>query len=176
MTEPSTVAGAVRPLQVLLVGSLVVPLVVLAVGGYLAYEATIARARADLTQAVAVAEEHAIKVFDTHQLIAARINDVVSGLDDEEIRTREKELHERIAREISGLPQVETILVIGSNGRALAYAKWYPVDRAFDFSDRDYFKSLRDIPQSTYYISIIEAGRLDSERHFILARRKERMA
>ena len=78
-----TAPAATRLLRLLLVGSIVVPLAVLAGGGYLAWVSTRERAEADLMRRVAIAEEHALKVLDTHQLVAARINDLVGNLSDQ---------------------------------------------------------------------------------------------
>jgi signal transduction histidine kinase len=167
-----TAPAATRLLHLLLIGSIVVPLAVLAGGGYLAWVSTRERAEADLMRRVAIAEEHAIKVLDTHQLVAARINDLVGNLTDQAILIEEQVLHGQIAQEIKNLPQVQTALVIGRNGHPLVSATIYPVDRNLDLSDRAHFQTLRE-RSDPYYVSVIEVGRLDSERHFFLSRRKE---
>jgi signal transduction histidine kinase/ActR/RegA family two-component response regulator len=167
-----TAPAATRLLHLLLIGSIVVPLAVLAGGGYLAWVSTRERAEADLMRRVAIAEEHAIKVLDTHQLVAARINDLVGNLTDQAIMIEEQVLHGQIAQEIKNLPQVQTALVIGRNGHPLVSATVYPVDRDVDLSDRPHFRALRE-RADPYYVSVIEVGRLDSERHFFLSRRKE---
>jgi signal transduction histidine kinase len=172
MRTLGTAPAATRLLRLLLIGSIVVPLVVLAGGGYLAWESTRERAEADLMRRVAIAEEHALKVLDTHQLVAARINDLVGNLSDQAILIEEQVLHGQLAQEIKNLPQVQTALVIGRNGHPLVSATIYPVNRSLDLSDRVHFQALRVAPDA-YYVSVIEAGRLDGERHFILSRRKE---
>ena len=172
MRNLGTASTAIRLLHLLLIGSIVVPLAVLAGGGYLAWVSTRERAAADLMRRVAIAEEHAIKVLDTHQLVAARINDLVGNLTDQAILIEEQVLHGQIAQEIKNLPQVQTALVIGRNGHPLVSATVYPVDRDIDLSDRAHFRALRE-HADPYYVSVIEVGRLDSERHFFLSRRKE---
>jgi signal transduction histidine kinase len=167
-----TAPAATRLLHLLLIGSIVVPLAVLAGGGYLAWVSTRERAEADLMRRVAIAEEHAIKVLDTHQLVAGRINDLVGNLTDQAILIEEQVLHGQIAQEIKNLPQVQTALVIGRNGHPLVSATVYPVNRNLDLSDRAHFQALRE-RSDPYYVSVIEVGRLDSERHFFLSRRKE---
>jgi signal transduction histidine kinase/ActR/RegA family two-component response regulator len=167
-----TAPAATRLLHLLLIGSIVVPLVVLAGGGYLAWVSTRERAEADLMRRVAIAEEHALKVLDTHQLVAARINDLVGNLSDQAILIEEQVLHGQIAQEIKNLPQVQTALVIGRNGHPLVSATVYPVNRNLDLSDRAHFQALRE-RSDPYYVNVIEVGRLDSERHFFLSRRKE---
>ncbi|MBV8754790.1 MAG: response regulator [Hyphomicrobiales bacterium] len=161
-----------RLLRLLLIGSIVVPLAVLAGGGYLAWVSTRERAEADLVRRVAIAEEHALKVLDTHQLVAGRINDLVGNLSDQAILIEEQVLHGQLAQEIKNLPQVQTALVIGRNGHPLVSATVYPVNRNIDLSDRTHFQALRE-HADPYYVSVIEVGRLDSERHFFLSRRKE---
>jgi signal transduction histidine kinase len=172
MSILGTAPAATRLLRLLLVGSILVPLAVLAGGGYLAWVSTRERAAADLMRQVGIAEEHALKVLDTHQLVAARVNDVVGNLSDQAIGIEEQVLHEQLAQEIKNLPQVQTVLVIGRDGHPLVSATVYPVDRSVEMSDRAHFQALREAADP-YYISIIETGRLDSERHFILSRRKE---
>jgi signal transduction histidine kinase/ActR/RegA family two-component response regulator len=81
-------------------------------------------------------------------------------------------LHGQLAQEIKNLPQVQTALVIGRNGHPLVSATVYPVNRNIDLSDRTHFQSLRE-QADPYYVSVIDVGRLDSERHFFLSRRKE---
>src|SRR6266851_2986704 len=63
-------------------------------------------AAAALAEAVAVAEENTTKILDTHMLVAARIDDLPTGVTDPQLRAQEKTLHERIARQIEGLRQV----------------------------------------------------------------------
>src|SRR6516225_5272023 len=172
MTVPGTAPAATRLLRLLLVGSIVVPLAVLAGGGYLAWVSTREHAEADLMRRVAIAEEHALKVLDTHQLIAARINDLLGNLSDQAILIEERVLHEQLAQEIKNLPQVENALVIGRNGHPLVSATIYPVDRNLDLSDRDHFRALSRA-EAPYYIGLVEVGRLDRLRHFFLSRRKE---
>jgi signal transduction histidine kinase len=164
--------AATRLLHLLLIGSIVVPLVVLAGGGYLAWVSTRERAEADLRRLVAIAEEHAIKVLDTHQLVAARINDLVGNLSDQAILIEEQVLHGQIAQEIKNLPQVENVLVIGRNGHPLVSATIYPVNRNLDLSDREHFRALRQA-EHPYFVGLVEVGRLDNLRHFFLSRRKE---
>src|SRR5215831_9836792 len=116
MRIPGTAPAATRLLHLLLIGSIVAPLIVLAGGGYLAWVSTRERAEADLMRRVAIAEEHALKVLDTHQLVTARINDLLGNLSDQAILIEERVLHEQIAQEIKNLPQVQTALIIGRNG------------------------------------------------------------
>src|SRR5437763_11136 len=160
---------AIRTLHLLLIGSILAPLLVLAGGGYLAYERVVEGARADLAQDTAVAEENLIKVLDTHELVAARVGDLLAGLSDDTIRAREKEFHDRIRQQIADLPQVETAWAVDHTGHLLVGARNFPAG-GLDLSDRDYFKALRD-PGPDAYISGLQS-RFDNRPFFTVARRR----
>src|ERR1051326_3566031 len=121
-------SGAVRTLRALFVGSIIVPILVGAAGGYLSYKANYKAAAAALGEAVAVAAENTTKILDTHVLVAARIEDLLGGLSDAQVRAQEKTLHERIAHQIEGLPQVAAAWVLDAAGRELVSARVFPVD------------------------------------------------
>src|SRR5262249_59889042 len=154
-TLPASAGGAIRTLHLLLVASIVAPLLILIGGSYLAYNTTLDHARTDLVETVAIAEENLIKVLDTNALVAARLGDLLAGLSDEQIRAREKELHDRIRLQIADLPQVETAWAVDRTGHLLVGGRNYP-SRGLDGSDRDYFRALRD-PGSEAYISGLQS-------------------
>ena len=161
--------GAIRTLQLLLIASIVAPLLILIGGSYLAYKTTLNHARTDLVETVAIAEENLIKVLDTHALVAARVGDLLAGLSDEQIRAREKELHDRLRLQIADLPQVETAWAVDRTGHLLVGGRNYP-GRSLDLSDRDYFKALRE-PGPEIYISGLQS-RFDNKPFFAVARRR----
>ncbi|MBV9585939.1 MAG: response regulator [Alphaproteobacteria bacterium] len=163
------VGDAVRTLQLLLVGSILAPLLVLLAGGYLSYQETFERARTELAETAAIAEENIIKVLDTHALVAARVADLLAGLSDEEIRAREKELHDRIRLQIADLPQVETAWAVDRTGHLLVGGRNFPA-RNLDLSDRDYFKSLREAGPEVYISGL--QSRFDNKPFFTVARRR----
>jgi two-component system NtrC family sensor kinase len=165
--------GAIRTLRALLVGTIIVPLLLAAIGGYLSYQASYHAAAAALAEAVAVAEENTTKILDTHVLVAARIDDLLSGLTDAQLLAQEKTLHERIAQQIEGLPQVAAAWVIDANGRELVSARVFPVDRNLDWSGREDFRALQDARLHTF-VSARRALSLggDSQPYFTVSRRR----
>jgi signal transduction histidine kinase len=168
------VFGAIRTLRVLLLGTIIVPLLLGAVGGYFSYRASYEHAGAALAEAVAVAEENTTKVLDTHVLVAARIDDLLAGLSDAEVRAKEETLHDQIAQQIKDLPQVAAAWVIDSNGRELVSARVYPVNRDLDHSGRDDFRALQDGPVQTF-IWALRARSLDQgdyQPYFTLSHRR----
>src|ERR1700676_3621504 len=168
--------GAVRTLRLLVVGTIIVPLLLGAVGSYLSYRASYATAAAALAEAVAVAEENTAKILDTHTLIAARIDDLLAGLSDPQLRAQEPALHERIAQQIEGLPQVAAAWVIDPNGRELVSARVYPVNRDLDHSGREDFRALQDARNSQTFIWALRArslGHGDYQPYFTVSQRRQ---
>src|SRR5437868_13218246 len=125
----------------MLIGAILAPLLFRVGCGYLAYQRVFEGAQLYLAQDTAVAEENLIKVLDTHELVAARVGDLLAGLSDDEIRAREKEFHDRIRQQIAHLPQVETAWAVDHTGHLLVGARNFP-GGGLDLSDRDYFKAL----------------------------------
>jgi signal transduction histidine kinase len=166
--------GAIRTLRVLLVGTIIVPLLLAAVGGYFSYRANYRAAAMALGEAVAVAEENTTKILDTHMLVAARIDDLLTALTDPQLGVQEKTLHERIAQQIEGLPQVAAAWVIDATGHELVSARVFPVDRDLDHSGREDFRALRDArPHS--YVSAVRARSLggDFQPYFTVSQRRQ---
>ena len=111
---------------------------------YVSYRASYAAAAGALAEAVAVVGENTTKILDTHVLVAARIDDLLTGLGDPQQRDQEQVLHERIAQQIKDLPQGAAAWVIDANGHKLVSARVFPVDRELDNSGREAFRALQD--------------------------------
>src|SRR5437773_8264956 len=166
--------GAIRTLRVLLVGTIIVPLLLAAIGGYFSYQASYQAAAAALAEAVAVAEENTTKILDTHVLVAARIDDLLTGLTDSQIRTQEKTLHERIAQQVEGLPQVAAAWVIDANGRELVSARVFPVNRDLDQTGREDFRALQDARLHTFIWALLARSLGgDMQPYFTVSQRRE---
>ena len=174
-TRTETAFGAIRTLRVLLVGTIIVPLLIGIVGGYFSYQASYRAAAAALAEAVAVAEENTTKILDTHVLVAARIDDLLTGLTDVQVRAREKTLHERIAQQIEGLPQVAAAWVIDANASELVSARVFPVDRDLDHSGRDDFRALQDagIRSFIWALRARNLGNGDYQPYFTVSQRRQ---
>src|SRR5579863_1996749 len=170
-----TASGAIRTLKVLVVGTVIVPLLLGVAGAYLSYRASYERAAAALAEAVAVAEENTTKILDTHTLVAARIDDLLAGLTDLQLRAQEKALHDRIAQQIADLPQVAAAWVIGADGREMVSARVFPVNRDLDHSGREDFRALQDA-RNQIFIWALRArslGRGDYQPYFTVSQRRQ---
>ena len=166
---------AIRTLRLLFAGTILVPLLVGAVAAFVSFRDDHKRAAAALSGAVTVAEQNTTKILDTHLLVAARIDDLLAPLSDAAIHAQENSLHDQIARQIAGLPQVAAAWVIDASGHELVSARVFPVNPALDQSERDDFRALRDADNQTF-ISAVRARSLeggDYQPYFTISRRRQ---
>ncbi len=167
--------GAIGTLRLLVVGSIVVPLILAAIAGYLSFRSGHDSATAALAEAVAVAAENTTKILDTHMLVAARIDDLLAPLSDADLRAQEKPLHDRIGQQIEDLPQVAAAWVIDANGRAIVSARVYPVNHALDHSGRDDFRALQQSGMEAFIWALRarSLGSGDFQPYFTVSRRRQ---
>ena len=164
--------GAVRAYYGLAVAALLLPLLVLCGGGWLAWQSVLRDARQGLDSALAVSTEQATKVLDTHMLVAARVNDLVGGLDDAAIRAHEAQLRDQIVAMIRPFPQVTAVIVEQrATARRLLATLALSRRSGMTLADRDYFQALRDGHQPVF-IGASAPGRMTGQPAFSVARRK----
>src|SRR5215831_542626 len=89
LSGPRGGPNALGMLRLMLIATIALPVVLGAIAGYLSYLNSYQRATTAVWEAVSVATENTTKVLDTHLLVAARIDDLLSGLDDGQIRASE---------------------------------------------------------------------------------------
>lgn len=117
-----------------------------------------------------ILHEHALKVFETHQLMIDQINERLRRLDWSNPKDVET-LHDRLAHLQELLPQVAAIIITDADGNLRAESKAYPADKTLNFADRDYFKALKAADQKLPYISQSVIGRITGEPVFNIAAR-----
>ncbi|MCJ2049466.1 hybrid sensor histidine kinase/response regulator [Methylobacterium sp. J-070] len=172
---PTADGTAVRQLRLLAAAALILPLLVFVTASWIAYRNAFTDAAARLQRTLDLVHEHAVKVFETHDLAAAQINQILLGLGDSEILAREADLHARLAALAARLPQVRGIWVLDKDGHALVAATSFPVDRDADLSDRAYFTAQRDgiVPRDQDYIGEVVTGRLVERAAFQISVARE---
>ena len=150
--------GAVRACYGLAVAALLLPLLVLCGGGWMAWQSVLRDARQGLDSALAVSTEQATKVLDTHMLVAARVNDLVGGLDDAAIRAHEAQLRDQIVAMIRPFPQVTAVIVGNATARRCWRPRVIPSIPGMTLADRDFFQALRDGHQRCSSAPALPAG------------------
>lgn len=161
------VFGLLPLLKTLIVAGLIGPAAGLALSAWLSYHDTFGWAERALVREVGLMTEHALRVFDSYRVVAARAADLLHDQGFPQVRD-ERTVHEAFQRFVAGLPQMYSIWAFDAAGRLVATSAVYPVPRQTDFSDRDYFMALRDQPLDLF-VSEIGLGRVDGALFFSIA-------
>ena len=141
MPEPDF---AVRRLTLiaLLGAAIVLPAVYAIVVVCANFRSAVASATDATVRTVRIAEEHALKVFDLNETLDARVDDLVRGLDNDAIRAREADIHNKLQSIGGGYPQVASVSIFGPEGLLLANSRYYPAPHA-SIAARDDFAGIR---------------------------------
>jgi hypothetical protein len=88
--DPSIPAGsAERPLRMLLAATVVLPILLFSAVAAISYRQHFVDARDRLNRDVGRITEHALKVFETFELSAIYLDELIANVSDEEIRNNE---------------------------------------------------------------------------------------
>ncbi|MBR1217055.1 response regulator [Bradyrhizobium sp. U87765 SZCCT0131] len=117
-----------------------------------------------------ILQEHALKVFETIERSIAEVDEVIDGLSDQELIAREPQLHARLGKIAATLPQVQSISVVGADGRLRVTTAGLPAVQ-LDWSQREYFKALAASDGGTY-ISQVQTLPGGERPLFYVARRR----
>jgi two-component system NtrC family sensor kinase len=132
--------NSLRLLQWMMAASLALPIALFAFASAVSYISTHDTADRQIERTLDVAHEHALKVFETIDRSLSEINEIIRGIPDVGIKSREQTLHLRLKQFADSLPQMKSAWIFDARGRALVNSLVLPAP-AIDFSDRDYFKA-----------------------------------
>ena len=165
-------ARAQARLGAAIVVALLVPaLLFVAVAGYL-YRQAFDNARQRIDGAVSVAREHALKLFETNEMLLQRMLDLAGGADDATLLARARELHEQLRRMAEGLPQIQGLFMTGADARMIASSRIYPPPRDIDYSDREMF-TVHRAERGRLFVTEQLVSRATGEPFFDLSRRRD---
>ena len=122
----------------MMAASLALPIALFAITATISYTSTRDIADREIERTLDVAHEHALKVFETIDRSLAELNEVVRGLPDDVIISREPALHRRLKRLPDSLPQLKSAWIFDADGKALVNSLVSPPPE-LSFADRDYF-------------------------------------
>ena len=131
--------NSLKLLQWMMAASLALPLTLFIFASAVSWFSVNETADREIDRTLDVAHEHALKVFETIDRSLSEISEVIRGIPDDDIRSREAALHERLKELVASLPQVKSTWIFDAKGRALVNSLVSPPPD-IDFSDRDYFK------------------------------------
>ena len=130
--------NSLRLLQWMMAASLALPIALFIIASTISYNSTNDIADREIERTLDVVHEHALKVFETIDRSLAELGEVVRGLPDEVVRSREEALHLRMKRLTDSLPQLKSAWIFDAQGHALVNSLLYPAPQ-LSFADRDYF-------------------------------------
>jgi PAS domain S-box-containing protein len=154
------------------VAAVVVPLSILALGGWLTWRAVWDDAGSEMLRSARSAAEYGARTLESYNVAAGRLNDRLRGLSDAEIRQREGSLHLELQRMGAELSQTDVAYVIDRDGFPLLASNIFPVPRDVTLADRDYFKALSAPDAPAVHVSRTLIGRFDGTLLFSVSRRR----
>jgi len=162
-----------RAMWLLPVAAVLLPLVTLGTGGWLAWESSWREARSELGRSASAAAEYATRTLDGYVVATGRIDDLIRGLPDAGITAREQALHAALAAMIPELPQAAGAFVTDASGTPLLAANLYPVPRDRPTAaDRDFFLALGGARPPPVHLSRVYVSRFDDQPFFAISRRR----
>ncbi len=126
-----------------------------------------------LERTARIATEHVQRVIETNEVIARTMLARLGDAADDKILAGEEEYHRLLLSLEKDLHQIQSIWVLSAQGRALVSSRFYPAPRGFDFSDRAYFRALRDT-RAEWYVTDVLTSRSTGEPFFDIARTRKR--
>jgi signal transduction histidine kinase/ActR/RegA family two-component response regulator len=166
MTERRDRRGWVFP--AVLFASIAVPLSIFAWAAWTERAHALRDAEQTAVRTVAALHEHALKVFETHELVLYEVQRQLRGRSWADIE-QDRALWEYMVQVERSLDQVRVLSLADAEGRVrLSSARFPPPD--LNVSDRDYFQAHREKGPRTY-VSAAYQGRITGERHIALSRR-----
>jgi len=161
--------------QFVLAALVCLPLIVMGAAAWVAWREAWSNAAAELRQTAEAVAEFGQRTLSAHAVAAGRIDSVLRGLSDEEIRAREGELHAELRALVAELPQAEASFVVSRTGEILVSANVFPVPRGQTLvADREFFLALSGPNPPSVHVSRVYRGRLDDALFFAVSRLRTR--
>ena len=118
-----------------------------------------------------ILREHALKVFQTHELVLDRTEERTRGLTWEQI-DRSEDVHQFMNGILTGLDYVSAVFMVRPDGHLSNNTRSFPLSGQVSVSDRDYFRAAQGGPTGDIYISEPALGRLTGESIINVSRRR----
>jgi two-component system, NtrC family, sensor kinase len=131
---------SLKLLQWMMAASLALPVALFVFASSVSWISTRDTADRQIERTLDVAHEHALKVFETIDRSLSEINEMIRGIPDADIKSREAALHLRLKRLADSLPQMKSAWIFDRRGRALVNSLASPPPE-LEFTDRDYFSA-----------------------------------
>ncbi|MBI5905921.1 MAG: PAS domain-containing protein, partial [Deltaproteobacteria bacterium] len=147
-----------------------VPLVLFGTIMWQEYRVELRTTRQEVLRTTEIFQQHALNVFETHQLIAENVNDRLRGMSWDEIG-RSAGIRAHLVKVRDVYPQVVAIWLADSSGIVRNASEPLPA-KPVSVADRDYFQALRT-SDAGMFVGHLVTGHVTGKTDFNLARRRE---
>jgi signal transduction histidine kinase/ActR/RegA family two-component response regulator len=128
-------------------------------------------ARLRLDRGARIAQEHALKLFETNEMLLQRMLDLIGTMPDADVLAHGEEVHERLRRMAADLPQVQGLFIHGADSRSLGNSRVHPPPRQIDYSDREWYHAHR-AGNAAVFVTEAIVSRATGEPAFDISRRR----
>jgi signal transduction histidine kinase/ActR/RegA family two-component response regulator len=164
--------GLVRWLRWSMVMAAALPTLFFAAAAWSTYRTAIDDAWTRVDRSARIGVEQASKVLETNQTIARHVLAALGPATLEEARERERELHVQLQAAVKDIPQIQSVWIVGRDGRPVATNRVFPVPSDVDLSDREGLQVFL-AGASGPHVTMPQIGRITREPFFDLAARWE---
>ena len=109
--------------------------------------------RARMVRIVQIAQEQALRIVETNEVISRSVSAAVQGRGNAELRARAPDLHALLRELTTNLRQLQSVWIWDENGRPIATNIVEQPPAGLDVSDRAYFAWARAHPGGGWYVS-----------------------
>jgi two-component system NtrC family sensor kinase len=148
----------------MLAAAIIFPLAVFAAAAAVSYHQNEEDAQDRLRRNLGTVYEHALKVLETIELSSRYVDEMLENLTDADIRASEGGFNRRLRALTDTLPQLADIWVVDAEGHPLVSGTVFPIPRALDLSDREYFRAQRNDPGLGFHVGEVVTARATNER------------
>ena len=160
----------------LLAAAIALPLAIFAAAATISWRQTQIDAQDRLQRNLGTVYEHALKVLETVELADRYLDEMLNDASDADIRANEDAFHRRLKSLTDILPQFADIWIVDPDGHPVVAGTVFPIPRALDLSDRDYFRVQKNNEVQGLYIGNVVTARATNQRgqprFFALSRRR----
>lgn len=171
-TVPGDIGNVLRRLRAVRLLALLLPVAVTCGLALLTYGDALDAATTRADRASRIAAEHALRLFDTNQMLLMRMQDMVARRSDAELRRDDAELSARLSQMAADLPQVQGLFINGADSRPIANSRVYPVAQGLDYSDREWYRVHSTGRGPALFVSDQLTSKITGEAFFDMSRRR----
>ncbi len=134
------------------------------------HQRALAEARLRVDSAARIAEENALKVFETNVALLAVVAEALGDDPENQLRARERALHEQLVRMTANLRHLQGLFVMGPSGQMIANSRAFPAPPV-NVADRAFFRHHRQGGAQPFFTEVL-TSRTTGEPFFDMSLRR----